>query len=97
MRRIRVTGPARRDISKILQRSGAEFGDQARQRYRRLIDQALQDLSEDAARVGVQSIDDIREGYFLYHLKCSRKAIAGKERTRLRRIFVRLQETITGA
>jgi hypothetical protein len=25
------------------------------------------------------------------------KAIAGKERTRLRRIFVRLQEAITGA
>ncbi len=77
MRWIRVTGPARRDITKILQRSGAEFGDQARQRYRRLIDQALQDLSEDAARVGVQSIDDIRERYFLYHLKWSRKASAG--------------------
>ena len=77
MRRIRVTGPARRDITKILQRSGAEFGDQARQRYRRLIDQALQDLSEDAARVGVQSIDDIREGYLVYHLKWSRKSSAG--------------------
>ncbi len=77
MRRIRVTGPARRDITRILQRSGAEFGDQARQRYRRLIDQALQDLSEDAARVGVQSIDDIRERYFLYHLKWSRKTSAG--------------------
>ncbi len=78
MRRIRVTGPARRDITKILQRNGAEFGDQARQRYRRLIDQALQDLSEDAARVGVQSIDDIRDGHFLYHLKWSRKATAGQ-------------------
>ncbi len=77
MRRIRVTGPARRDITKILQRSGAEFGDQARQRYRRLMDQALQDLSEDAARVGVQYIDDIRERYSLYHLKWSRKTSAG--------------------
>ncbi len=78
MRRIRVTGPARRDIAKILRRGGAKFSDQARQRYRRLIDQALQDLSENAARVGVQSIDDIREGYFLSHLKWSRKASASQ-------------------
>jgi plasmid stabilization system protein ParE len=77
MRRIRVTGPARRDITKILRRSSAEFGDQARQRYRRLIDQAVKDLGDDANRVGVQSIDDIRKGYFLYHLKWSRKAPAG--------------------
>jgi plasmid stabilization system protein ParE len=77
MRRIRVTGPARRDIAKILRRSGEDFGSQARDRYRLLIDQAMQDLGEDAARLGVQSINDIREGYFLYHLKWSRKASAG--------------------
>lgn len=77
MRRIRVTGPARRDITKILRRSSVEFGDQARQRYRKLIDQALKDLADDTNRVGVQSIDDIRKGYFLYHLKWSRKSPAG--------------------
>lgn len=77
MRRVRVTGPARRDIAKILRRSGANFGNEARNRYRRLIDQALQDLSGDAARTGVRSIDDIREGYFVYHLKWSRKGSAG--------------------
>jgi plasmid stabilization system protein ParE len=77
MRRIRVTGPARRDIEKILRRSAAEFGEQARQRYRRLIDQALVDLGDDIARVGVRSVDDIREGYFLYHLKWSRKSSSG--------------------
>jgi toxin ParE1/3/4 len=77
MRRIRVTGPARRDIANILRRSSENFGNQARDRYRRLIDQAMQDLGDNAARVGVQSIDDIREGYFLYHLKWSRKASAG--------------------
>ena len=76
MRQIRVTGPARRDITRILRQSSAEFGDQARQRYRRLIDQALKDLGADANRVGVQSIDDIRKSYFLYHLKWSRKAPA---------------------
>jgi plasmid stabilization system protein ParE len=77
MRRIRVAGPARRDITQILRRSGAEFRDQARQRYRTLVDQALKDLSEDPTRAGVQSIDDLRAGYFLYHLKWSRKASAG--------------------
>ncbi len=76
MRRIRVAGPARRDIAKILRRSGENFGNQARHRYRRLIDRAMEDLGDDAARIGVQSIDDIREGYFLYHLKWSRKALA---------------------
>lgn len=77
MRRIRVTGPARRDITRILQRSGTDFGHQARLRYRTLIDQALQDLGDDAARAGVQSIDDIREGYLLYHLKWSPKSSSG--------------------
>lgn len=77
MRRIRVTGPARRDIAKILTRSGAEFGNVGRGRYRQLIEQAMRDLGEDAARVGVRSIDDIREGYYLYHLKWSRKASGG--------------------
>ena len=62
MRRIRVTGPARRDIAKILRRSGTNFGNQGRDRYRRLIDQAMQDLGDDPARVGVRSIDEIREG-----------------------------------
>ena len=77
MRRIRVTGPARRDITKILRHSGENFGIQSRDRYRRLIDQAMQDLGDDTARVGGQSIDEIREGYFLYHLKWSRKASPG--------------------
>ena len=88
MRRIRVTGPARSDVKKILRRSSAEFGNQARQRYRRLIEQALQDLSEDAARVGVQAIDDIREGYLVYHLKWSCKPSAGSHVRQPRHLIV---------
>jgi antitoxin ParD1/3/4 len=65
--------PARRDIARILERGAADFGDQARRRYRRLVEQALQDLGDDAARTGVRSIDDIRQGYFVYYLKWSRK------------------------
>ena len=78
MRQIRLTGPARRDITKVLRRSNSEFGVQARLSYRRLIDQALKDLGAGANRIGVQSVDDIRKGYFLYHLKWSRKAPAGQ-------------------
>jgi toxin ParE1/3/4 len=78
MRRIRVTGPARRDIAGLLQRSVADFGSQARERYKRLIDEALRDLGDDVARLGVQPIDDIRAGYFLYHLEWSRKGSAGQ-------------------
>jgi len=77
MRQVRVTGPARRDMGKRLERSGADFGDQARRRYRRLIEQTLHDLGDNATRAGVRSIDDIREGYFVYHLKWSRKDTRG--------------------
>ena len=77
MRRVRLTGPARRDIAIILRRSGDEFGEPARTRYRRLIDAALNDLARDPARVGTRSIDDIRADYFIYHLRFS-DSVAGK-------------------
>lgn len=74
-KRVRLTGPARRDIEEILQRSQAEFDAQAKQRYRALFDQALRDLGADSTRPGVKRADDIRPGYMLYHLKWSRTAM----------------------
>ena len=71
MRRVRITGPAQRDILGALQRSIDDFGPQARNRYRRLLDQALRDLGKDPNRAGVRSIDDVREGYFTYHIRSS--------------------------
>ncbi len=73
MRHVRVTGPAQRDIARVLRSSEAEFGAQARTRYKRLIDQALHDLARDPAKAGVRSIDDVRSGYFIYHLNHSRR------------------------
>ena len=73
MRRVRLTGPARRDIHRALRRSRDDFGPQARDRYRHLFDQALMDLGEDPNRVGVRPIDDVREGYFIDHVKSSTK------------------------
>lgn len=87
MRRIRVTAPARRDIAKILRRSGEDFGNQARDRYRRLLDRGIRDLGDNAARVGVQSINDVREGYFLYHLRWSSPASAGSAVRRPRHLI----------
>ena len=71
MRRVRVTGPARRDIARALKTSSETFGQQMLARYLRLLDQALRDLGKDPARIGVKGIDDIREGYFTYHLRSS--------------------------
>ena len=76
MRRVRVTGPARRDVTEILRQSRDAFGGAARERYRSLIEQALHDLTEDPHRVGVRPIDDIRAGYRLYHLRSSRPSRA---------------------
>lgn len=87
MRRIRVTGPARRDITKILRRSSTEFSNQARQRYRALIEQSLQDLAGNVARAGVQSINDIRESYFLYHSNWSRRDPSGSPMRRPRHLI----------
>jgi len=55
----------------VLKRSSDEFGQNASARYRKLLDQALTDLREDPVRVGVRSIGDVRDGYFVYHIKSS--------------------------
>jgi plasmid stabilization system protein ParE len=74
VRRLLVTGPARKDIGAILRYSGENFGDRTAANYARLIDRALKDLAEEIDRHGVRAVDDIRKGYFLYHLKWSRGA-----------------------
>jgi toxin ParE1/3/4 len=71
--RVRITGPARRDIANALRRSREDFGARACERYRRLFDRALRDLAGNSRRPGVRPIDDIRPGYFVYHLKSSAK------------------------
>jgi toxin ParE1/3/4 len=74
VRRVRIAGPAQRDLADILRTSEEQFGAQARSRYRRLIDKALNDVARDPERAGVRSIDDVRPGYFVYHLNFSRRA-----------------------
>lgn len=71
MNRIKISGPARRDVAGILRRSRDEFGIEAADRYRKLFDQAFNDLAENPERAGVRSIADVRQHYFTYHLKLS--------------------------
>ena len=72
MTRLRVAGPAKRDTGRVLRHSREEFGQEAANRYRVLLDQALRDLADDSNRPGVRNIDDVREGYRAFHLKFSR-------------------------
>ena len=72
MTRLRIAGPAKRDIGRILRRSREEFGQEAADRYRALLDQALRDPVDDSNRPTVRKIDDVREGYRAFHLKFSR-------------------------
>lgn len=78
MRTVKIAVTARQDIAKTLRISESEFGVSARACYKSLIDQAISDLAEDVARPGTRRIDDIREGYFIYHLKMSRGNVVGE-------------------
>lgn len=78
MRLVKIAATARRDIAKLLRNSENEFGASARARYKALIDQAIADLSEDTKRPGTRQIDEIRLGYFVYHLKFSRDGVVGE-------------------
>lgn len=77
MKRVRLSGQARSDIKRVLRRSETEFGLDARTRYKTLLDQALSDLSENAELPRVKSVDDIRPGYFVYHIKWSKQRASG--------------------
>jgi toxin ParE1/3/4 len=73
VRRIQFSEPALRDLADILDRSVAQFGDSARERYEILIETALQDLAADPERRGSREAPgEIGRGR-LYHLKWSRR------------------------
>ena len=78
MRTVRLAPGAIADIRRIFQRSNAEFGVDARTRYKALLEQALQDLGEDPRRVGVKAVPDVRPGYFVYHVKFSKPRATGR-------------------
>lgn len=88
MRAVRLAPGAIADIRRILQRSNTEFGAGAGARYKVLLDRALQDLGEDPRRVGVRPVPDVRQGYFVYHVKFSKPRVTGRTVGRPRHLVV---------
>ena len=66
---------AETDLAEILAWSAEAFGDAARRRYATLIVQAIEDLTVDPARVGVETRPEIAAGVQTYHLAHSRNRV----------------------
>ena len=69
--RLRISGPARRDIAAALTWSEANFGGPARDRYQAVIRQALANIATGMAKAAVLR-PELGEGLQLYHLRHAR-------------------------
>lgn len=67
--KLRVSGPARRDILAILAWSGERFGENARERYEQLIASALRSITSDAEPIGTKRHPDLSADLRLLHLR----------------------------
>ena len=73
MSQYRISNAARADIVDILKVSQTQFGDQARQRYQKLILAALQAIAGTPYRIGSHERDELAPGLRSYHLAYSRQ------------------------
>jgi toxin ParE1/3/4 len=74
---IRLTGPAQRDLSIVMEWTVKEFGLRAALRYDALIKQALKDIAADPERPGSKERPEIMiEGARTYHLSLSRRRVS---------------------
>lgn len=73
MRRLIISLEGRVDISGILAHSAEAFGQQARRRYRALLDVALRDLIDDPNLAGSHARAELGVGVRVYHLWHSRQ------------------------
>lgn len=87
-RRVRLAPEARRDIAAIARESLESFGGTIWSAYRVLLEQALSDLGEDSDRPGSRDISDVRPGYRLFHLRYSRRRVAGRRIGRPRHVVI---------
>ena len=78
LRTVLFAGPAERQLDDILEESEENFGPAARERYESLVLQALEDLLDNPARLGVRQV----AGRLHYHLRHSRSRVP-KERGRV--------------
>jgi toxin ParE1/3/4 len=78
-REVRLTGPAKRDLSDVMEWTVKKFGGRAAIRYDALIKQALKDIGEDPDRPGSKERPEIMlKGSRTYHLEFSRSRVSGE-------------------
>ena len=74
---VRLTGPAQRDLSVVMEWTVKEFGARAALGYDALIKQALKDIAADPERPGSMERPEIMiEGARTYHLSLSRRRVS---------------------
>nr|VFJ43402.1 MAG: Plasmid stabilization system protein ParE [Candidatus Kentron sp. FM]VFJ43851.1 MAG: Plasmid stabilization system protein ParE [Candidatus Kentron sp. FM]VFK05773.1 MAG: Plasmid stabilization system protein ParE [Candidatus Kentron sp. FM] len=70
---ILITGPARSDIEQIWWRGCEQYNRRVADDYKRLIKQAIQDLSEEPFKSGTLAVGARNDGLRRYRLEHSRK------------------------
>jgi len=78
MPRLRLTGPARTDIARLLDWSTEHFAVAGRRRYEALIETALRDIATDPRRAGSREEPGLGPGRRIYHLRLSRDRAKGR-------------------
>jgi toxin ParE1/3/4 len=84
----RISHAATADIIDILAWSHDQFGEQARQRYEKLIATAIRDLATDPTRSGSVNRPELGDGVRSWHLRGSRDHTAGDVVRRPRHLLV---------
>ena len=75
---VRLTGRAKRDLSRLMKWTFEEFGERAAIRYDTLIKQALKDVGADPERPGSKERPEMMvRGARTYHLEFSRNRVSG--------------------
>jgi toxin ParE1/3/4 len=74
MRRLRVTLPAQREIAAILEASLERWGEDARRRYTRVLEETLRALGDDPSGPLTQNRSAVARGYRSLHTKHARSA-----------------------
>lgn len=75
---VRLTGPAQRDLSEVMEWTVKKFGERAAIRYDALLKQALKDIGTDPERQGSRERPEIMiKGVRTYHLELSRSRVDG--------------------
>jgi len=67
--KLRITGPARRDLVAIMRHSREQFGREAQLRYERLLNSAIRELAVDPRRPGARVFEGATRRVWLYHAR----------------------------